>query len=178
MSLEKGLIQIYTGDGKGKTTAAFGLVLRALGRGFNVAVFQFLKGATSGEVLALDAFKDTCRVYSCNSQKKFVWHMNDAELDQLKRDTVEGFEQAKQLSVSEACDILILDEAVWAVNHGYIDLDEMLEFLKNKSDHIEIILTGRNACKDLIKAADLVTEMKKIKHPFDQGVNARMGIEK
>ena len=176
--MERGLVQVYTGDGKGKTTAAFGQALRALGRGLKVVVIQFLKSNESGEVLYIRNNIPGMELHRFNSQEKFIRSMNNKELDQLKKETISGFEFAGKIIAGNKCDVLILDECLGAVNNGFITVPELINLIKSKPDTMEIVLTGRDASTELIEAADLVTEMKKIKHPFNEGIAARTGIEK
>jgi len=172
--LEKGLVQVYTGDGKGKTTAAFGSALRAVGRGLKVYVIQFIKGGFDyGELhstkqlpnLKLTAF----------GRGKFITETPPSQEDvQLAR---EAFELAKKVVDSGEYDIVILDEINVVLHLKMISTDEVVNLIKNKPKHVELILTGRYTPAQIIKAADLVTEMKEIKHPYAQGVPPRKGIE-
>jgi len=172
--LEQGLVQVYTGNGKGKTSAAFGLALRAIGRGLKVYVVQFIKGGFDyGELymvdklpnLKLKAFGIVELVTEKPPRKK------DVELAQ------EALALAEQVVKSGEYNIVILDEINVALNLKLINLNEVLELIKEKPKHVELILTGRYAPTEIIEAADLVTEMKEIKHPFNKGYQARKGIE-
>ena len=172
--LEKGLVQVYTGNGKGKTSAAFGSALRAVGRGLRVYVIQFIKGGFDyGELyvakriprLKLTAF----------GRGKFITEIPPSNRDvQLAR---EAFEFAKKTVDSGKYDIVILDEINVVLNLRMISIDEVIQLIKNKPEHVELILTGRNAPKEIIEAADLVTEMREVKHPYAKGVQPRKGIE-
>ena len=175
--MEQGLMQIYTGDGKGKTTAALGQAMRALGRGLKVVMIQFLKGEETGEVLFIRKHAPGFEICRCNTQKKFPWEMNDAEIELLKKETMEGFGRAKEIVDQNGCDLLILDEVIGALNRTYIPFGELKELLAARPGSMELILTGRGADSKLIAHADLVTEMKNIKHPFEKGIPARVGIE-
>ncbi len=175
--MEQRLIQIYTGDGKGKTTAALGQALRALGRGLVVIIIQFLKGEETGEVMFLQKQAPAMEVCRCNTQKKFPWEMNDEEIDLLRKETMDGFRRAEEIVVHNSCDMLILDEVIGALNRGYIPFENLKKLLAARPKSMELVLTGRGADKTLIDLADLVTEMKNIKHPFEKGIPARIGIE-
>jgi len=172
--LEQGLVHVYTGNGKGKTSAAFGLALRAIGRGLKVYVVQFIKGGFDyGELYVVDRLPNL--KLKAFGRGEFVTEnppgKEDVELAQ------EALALAEQVVKSGEYDIVILDEINVALNLKLIHLDEVLELLKNKPKHVELILTGRYAPKEIIEAADLVTEMKEVKHPFNKGYKAREGIE-
>lgn len=175
--MKQGLVQIYSGEGKGKTTAAAGLAMRASGRGLGVIFIQFLKSGDSGEIHCIRKNIPGIEVLSLNSQGKFIWNMNETELEGLKNETREGFDRAADIARNGLCDLLILDEIFGALGNGFITIDEILKLIRNRSSGTELVLTGRGAPPEIIEAADLVTEMKKIKHPFDSGIDARRGIE-
>ena len=173
----KGLIQVYTGDGKGKTTAAFGQAVRAAGRGFNVAIVQFFKARKTGELTTL-ANVENIHISLATTNTKFTWEMNQEELDALDKEIADGFKMIHEMMVSGKYDILIVDEFNHVLNRGHVSQEQMEAFLKDKPDTMELILTGRNAPDWMIEKADLVTEMRYIKHPMvDAGLNARRGIE-
>ena len=169
----RGRIIVNTGDGKGKTTAAFGTALRASGHGQRVAIVQFLKGSWNyGEVAALQGNPnvDLRRVGS-----GFTWEAEDPEVPRgLAR---EAWELSKDLAASDQFELLILDELNYAVTEGYVGVDEILDFLRAKPERLSVIITGRNAARGLIDAADTVTEMRCIKHAFESGAPAKKGIE-
>lgn len=172
--LEQGFVQVYTGDGKGKTSAAFGLALRAIGRGLKVYVIQFIKGGFDyGELYMVDRLPNF--KLEAFGRGEFVTEKppgkEDVELAQ------EALALAEQVVKSGGYDIVILDEINVALNLKLINLAEVLELIKNKPKHVELILTGRYAPEEIIEAADLVTEMKEVKHPFNKGYQARRGIE-
>jgi cob(I)alamin adenosyltransferase len=173
--MDKGILQIYTGNGKGKTTAAIGLAIRSAGAGLKVIIIQFLKSEHSSELNILNKLEPDLKIYRFNSQKKFIWNMNDSEKEILKKETLEGYKKALEISQKNLCDVLILDEILGVLYMNYLSISEIKKLLNNK---MEIILTGQNASDEMINMADLVTEMKKIKHPFDKGLKARLGIEK
>ena len=164
---------VHTGDGKGKTTAALGLALRAFGAGLRVLILQFIKGGqTYGELEALKNFSPQIQIKQCGlgftSQGDKVEHKKIAE---------ETLQLAKKEILSGNWDLIILDEINYAVKFDLISETEMLELVKLKPRELHLLLTGRNATEKLIELADLVTEMKLIKHPFNAGIKAQRGIE-
>ena len=174
-----GYIQVYTGDGKGKTTASLGLILRALGRGWNILMVMFTKGGSNyGELksfLNLDSvIKNKLTIINAGLDR-IVYSDNVSKDD--KKAIEEGWQFAKDALNSGEYQMIVLDEANVALDLGLIDKREMLDFLDNKPDGLEIVLTGRNACKEVIERAHLVSEIKPIKHYWDLGVSARKGIE-
>ena len=176
--MKKGLIHIYCGDGKGKTTAAFGLALRALGRNFRVLPVQFCKDGTSGELEALrssgldftflEGFKPSGskREEDKNTCARFTSYDSDVQ---------ESFDRA--VNISSNYDMLILDELTWGIFHGAVSLESVLEFLDNKPEGLEVVITGRKPHKMLVERADYVSQIDCVKHPYEQGVPARKGIE-
>ena len=176
--MKRGLVQIYTGDGKGKTTAAAGLALRAAGRGLRVVFIQFLKSSDSGEVMLIEKSIPEIQVKRFCSQSKFIWNMNDDEREILKSETRDGYDEALNIAVEGECDILILDEIFGSCRNGFITVGEILGLIQKKSSGVELVLTGRDAPVEIIEASDLVTEMKNIKHPYDAGIQSRDGIER
>ncbi len=175
--MKNGIIEVYTGDGKGKTTAAVGLGIRAVGDGFKVAMIQFLKATPTGELKSLEKFAGNFKVYRFEESKKFFWEANDEEKELMKRCEHRAFDFAKELCRNGDVDIIILDEIMLALYNKLLSVEEVCDFLKNKPENVELILTGRYAPQQILDAADLVTEMKMIKHPFEKGLPARKGIE-
>jgi cob(I)alamin adenosyltransferase len=178
--LEKGLVQIYTGDGKGKTTAAFGLALRAAGQGNKVLIYQFLKPPSLdiGERFALELGAVRIRTEAID----IPWDMseslkNEQAVARMRSAIGESLERIAQTAEKRFYDVLILDEIVFCLSKGLAGLEDIKNIIDRKDPAVEIILTGRGATGELIEMADLVTEMKKIKHPFDKGLPARRGIE-
>ena len=172
--LEKGLTQVYTGDGKGKTSAAFGLALRAIGRGLKVYIVQFIKGGFDyGELHIVDNLPNL--KLKAFGRGKFV-----TEIPPTKEDVKlakEAFNLAEKVVNSKEYDLVILDEINVALNLKLVDVDEVIHLVRNKPEHVELILTGRYAPPEIIEVADLVTEMKEVKHPYTQGIPPRKGIE-
>ncbi len=169
----RGLLLVYTGEGKGKSTAAFGLALRAFGRGLKVRVFQFVKHGTArfGEHRALERLGIPIEGLGDG----FTWKSRDLERSAaLAR---EGWERAKEAILSGAYDLVVLDEATYPLRYGWIPLEEFLEALKARPSHVHVVVTGRGALEALLALADTVTEMRKVKHAFDQGIPAQRGIE-
>jgi cob(I)alamin adenosyltransferase len=168
---KRGLVHIYTGDGKGKTTAALGLAMRASGRGMKIAFIQFLKGITSGEHLFLNDHKafEITQISSGDIFKK--------PIEQLGKEAQQTLALAQKELQSCKYDMVILDEILITLSLELITIEEVLDLIKNKPDKVELVLTGRDAPQELIEKADLVTEMKMIKHPFAEGIPARKGIE-
>lgn len=175
--MENGLIHIYCGDGKGKTTAAMGLAIRAAGREKKVFITQFLKSGKSGELVSLEKLKEYITFLPGRPVNKFVWNMNDEEKMEAKREHTARFKEIIAIIKNEEYDLLILDEIIATINNGFIDLNEVIEFLKNKPKTLEVVMTGRDPREELIELANYVTEMKCIKHPFEEGVPSRVGIE-
>lgn len=174
-----GYIQVYTGNGKGKTTASLGLAMRALGRNWKVLIVMFTKGGDDyGE---LNSFRNLSETISENltivqaGLDRIVYASNKNENDFIK--IKEGWELAKRAIKEDKYNLIILDEANIAIDLGFIELNEMLEILKNKPQDMEIVLTGRNAKQEIIDIAHLVSEINPIKHYWDTGVAARKGIE-
>ncbi|MEE8296508.1 MAG: cob(I)yrinic acid a,c-diamide adenosyltransferase [Hyphomicrobium sp.] len=173
-TIEKGLLIVHTGKGKGKSTAAFGLLLRALGRGFRAGVVQFGKGAwETGERKAIERFPDQVVWYALG--EGFTWETQDRERDVAAAER--AWAKTKELMADPSIRLLILDELNIALRYGHLDLDEVVAALSARRPDLHIVVTGRNAKPELIEAADLVTEMGLVKHHFSAGVKAQEGIE-
>ena len=178
--LEKGLVQIYTGDGKGKTTAAFGLALRAAGQGNRVLIYQFLKPLSLdiGERFALQLGAVRIRVEVLDVPWDMAKSFDDKkQVTQVKAAISEVLERIAETAEKRFYDVLILDEIVFCLSKGLAKFEDIKKIIDRRDRAVEIILTGRGVTEELIALADLVTEMKNIKHPFDKGVAARRGIE-
>ena len=170
-----GLIHLYCGDGKGKTTAATGLAFRSAGAGRRVLFVQFFKDGSSSEVKALRSVPGVA-VRICPVQHGFFRDMDDETRRRAVADFTALFEAAAA-EAAENADLLVLDEAVSACNHGMIPKDALLRFLREKPEGLEVVLTGRDPAPELLELADYVTEMRKIRHPYDRGIRARKGVE-
>jgi cob(I)alamin adenosyltransferase len=171
---QAGCVHVYCGDGKGKTTAAFGLALRMLGAGGRVLVGQFFKSGESSEVKAISSFEGATVISQDRSFGRCA-KMSDVE----KKEAAEYYPAylEKILAQAEGYDLLVLDELVSAINHGFVDMDRVLGFLAGRPSCLEVVITGRKPDARLVEAADYVTCMEKLKHPYDSGVRARLGIE-
>jgi cob(I)alamin adenosyltransferase len=176
--MERGQVHVYTGDGKGKTTAAAGLALRALGGGMRVFIGQFIKEKPSGEMEALRRFDDMAEVRRFG--KGFV-RAGRGEPDKPDEEHAAaakaGFQEARRAVLSGRFGMVVLDEINTAVSLGLLGVDDVLELIREKPDSVELVLTGRGAHEKVVEAADLVTEMREIKHYFKKGLMARKGIE-
>jgi cob(I)alamin adenosyltransferase len=170
--MPKGYIQVYTGNGKGKTTAAIGLAVRAAGAGLKVFIAQFIKTKRCSEHKALDRLKDliTVKQYGTGFLKK---------KDQTKaiEAAQKGFEEVKSIIASKTYDMVVLDEINVAIHHNLLNVEDIVDMLNSRPSNMEVVLTGRYADEKIIEIADLVTEMKEIKHYYKKGVKARKGIE-
>ena len=174
MQEQRGFVHVYTGDGKGKTSAALGLALRALGHGFWVWLGRFLKDEESGEVYALRRFAGEVKVESFGSGR---FLLPEEVTDEDRQAAEEGLSRAKEILLSQRYRVVILDEVITAVGLGVIPEGAVLELISQRPDPVELILTGRGASQRLKDAADLVSEIRAEKHYFDRGIEARPGIE-
>ncbi|MBC7345058.1 MAG: cob(I)yrinic acid a,c-diamide adenosyltransferase [Clostridia bacterium] len=172
--LEKGLVQVYTGNGKGKSTAAFGLALRAAGQGLRVLIVQFLKAGDYGEHRSLVKLRPEVEIRSFG-RPGFIKPGRAGEED--VRLAGEGFCLAEKEVTGGEWDVVILDEINSAVQFGLIPVDKVLSLISRKPAHVELVLTGRNAPEEVVAAAHLVTEMREVKHPYQNKIPARRGIE-
>lgn len=172
----KGYIQVYTGNGKGKTTAALGLALRAAGHGLRTVIIQFMKGWIDyGEIGGVKMLAPHVEIHQCG-RDTFV---NPKNPDQVDLDLAKkGLSLAEEAMRSKQVDILILDEIICTVSFNLIEEEIILQLMKDKPVEMELVLTGRGATERMIEIADLVTEMKDIKHYYEEGVDARIGIER
>ena len=178
-TIEKGLLMVHTGKGKGKSTAAFGLALRAIGNGMRVGIVQFVKGKWStGERVVLEKFTDQVTIRTMG--EGFTWETQDRARDiaaakaawTAAQELIEASRGPKPLY-----ELLIFDELNIVLRYDYLDINEVVRALDARPEHLHIVVTGRNAKQELIEAADLVTEMTEVKHPFKAGVKAQKGIE-
>ncbi len=173
-TIERGLLVVHTGKGKGKSTAAFGMVFRHVGHGMKSAVIQFVKGSWgTGERTVLEKFPELVTIKAMG--EGFTWETQDKDRDIAHARA--GWEEAKRLIADPTYKLVMLDELNIVLRYDYLPLDEILDFLATRPTDKHIIITGRNANERLIEMADLVTEMEMIKHPFRSGVKAQAGIE-
>jgi cob(I)alamin adenosyltransferase len=173
MPLNKGYLQIYTGNGKGKTTASLGLGLRASGAGLKVHMVQFMKGRRYSEIDAIMEVPNF--TITQHGRDEFV---SKKDPEQIDIDLASGgFEKAREVVLSGKYDLVILDEINVAADYRLVAIPEVIDLIKSKPEHVELILTGRYAPREFIEMADLVTEMREVKHFYNEGVEARKGIE-
>lgn len=179
MLSELGLVHIYCGDGKGKTTAAMGLAVRALGNGLRVIVAQFLKDGTSGELNIIRADPNAV-VISNEGKSKFSFQMNEEEKAASTLMHTKTFEKCIKRCENGECDLLILDEILSAISTGMFDESMLIDFITTRGENArktEIVITGRNPSDALVQLADYQSKIEKLKHPYDKGITARRGIE-
>lgn len=171
---EKGLVIVHTGTGKGKSTAAWGMVLRCLGHGYKVGIVQFVKGAREiGERAIFEKFDDQLRFVAYG--EGFTWETQDRQKDiALAR---AAFDAAKEMMADPEVRMVVMDELNIALRYDYLPMEEVLATLRDKRPDLHVVITGRNAKPELLEAADLVTEMQLVKHPFRAGIKAQAGIE-
>lgn len=178
--LNKGLVQIYTGDGKGKTTAAFGLALRAAGQGNKVLIYQFLKppNIDTGERFALQLGAVRIRTEALDMPWDMSKSFDDEKaVDEMRVAIKEVLGKIAESAQKKFYDVFILDEIIFCISKNLADPEDVRRIIEKRAEGVEIVMTGRDASDELLEMADLVTEMKKIKHPFDKGIPARRGIE-
>ncbi|MAH84430.1 MAG: cob(I)yrinic acid a,c-diamide adenosyltransferase [Rhodospirillaceae bacterium TMED8] len=173
-TIEKGLLIVHTGKGKGKSTAAMGLAIRAIGNGMRVGIVQFVKGVwETGERLVLDAFPDQVKIKAMG--EGFSWDTQDRQRDISA--AKQAWSTSREMMVSGKYDMIILDELNIPLRYGNLDIDDVVSTLTARPEMLHVVVTGRNAKDELIHAADLVTEMTLVKHPFRAGVKAQKGVE-
>ena len=173
-TIERGLLIVHTGKGKGKSTAAFGMVFRCVGHGFRSGIIQFIKGSwETGERTVLENYPDLVTIKAAG--EGFTWETQDRERDIAHARA--GWEDAKKLIADPSYKMVLLDELNIVLRYDYLPLAEVLEVLRNRPTDKHIVITGRNAREEIIELADLVTEMEQVKHPFRSGVKAQAGIE-
>ena len=173
-TIEKGLLIVHTGKGKGKSTAAMGLAVRAIGNGMKVGIVQFVKGVwETGERVVLDKFPELCVIKAMG--EGFSWETQDRRRDIQAAEN--AWQMAKDMMDDESFDLIILDELNIPLRYDNLDIDDVVKELQNRRQMLHVVVTGRNAKEPLLEAADLVTEMAMVKHPFRAGVKAQKGIE-
>ncbi len=174
--MKKGLIIVYTGNGKGKTTAAIGSALRAIGQGLRVLMLQFIKGTWDyGELNSIKRLEPDFTIEALG--KGFIHLKSNQDDKEVIENISQSWERAKDEVLSDRYDMIILDEINYVISYGLLPVEEVLILLEKKPKRLHLILTGRDAHKKVIEKADLVTEMKEIKHPYSKGVKAQKGIE-
>lgn len=174
--MENGLILVNTGNGKGKTTAALGLAFRAIGQGMKVLMLQFIKGSKStGELKAVKFLEPDFKIIQLG--QGFIKNCKKDISEKAKLNIHESWEYAKQEINSDTHDMIILDEINYAIDYGLLNIEEVVSVLQKRPKRLNVILTGRNAKNEIIELADIVTEMRDIKHHYKNGVKARKGIE-
>ncbi len=172
--IKKGLLILYTGNGKGKSTAAFGAIFRSLGRGFSVCIVQFIKGEwVSGEIKALKKFGAHVEYYS--EGEGFTWNTKSLERDISTAQR--GWQRCLNLLKAKKHNVYLFDELLYVLKYKFLSVKDVINGLKLRDPDAHVILTGRDAAPELVKIADLVTEMKEIKHPFQKGILAQPGID-
>ena len=174
--MEKGLMHIYHGDGKGKTTAAVGLAVRAAGAGMRVAFIQFMKDGTSAE---LDVLKriERIEVYAIKNTYGFTWNMSEDNRIHLRMQNDKAVKAMIKAVKEELYEMLVVDEMMSAYQGGFVDKTSVLELMQLCKGTIELVFTGRNPAKEILDRADYITEMKNERHPYEKGIIARVGIE-
>ncbi|KOF55998.1 MULTISPECIES: cob(I)yrinic acid a,c-diamide adenosyltransferase [Clostridium] len=176
-NIEEGFIEIYTGDGKGKTTAALGLGMRAVGNGMTVYMVQFLKSSSTGELASIKKLEPYFKLFRFERERDFFWNLNDKQKEELKDEIRKAYEFCVKVLKNKQCDVLIMDEIMGVLQNNLLREEDILKLISLKPKNVELVLTGRNAPSKIIDKADLVTEMRPIKHYFEKGVAARKGIE-
>jgi len=176
-SNELGLIHIYCGDGKGKTTCSVGLSVRASGYGLHVLFMQFLKKGDSSELNVLRKLPGI-DVMKAIPVTKFSFQMTDKEKDEVRKINADQIAEIRKMVEMDHYDMVVMDECLGAIEAGLLDEKEVTDFLENRPEQLEIVLTGRNPSDRLIEMADYVSRIDKVKHPYDEGIPARNGIEK
>ena len=172
-----GLVHIYCGDGKGKTTAAIGQCVRSAGFGYRVLICRFMKDSRSSELTALAGIPGIT-IMPTPENVKFSFRMTEDEKEAAREEARRRLQQAAAKAAKEAFDVLLLDEAIYAVNAGLLPEEELIAVLRGRPGKLEVLLTGRDPSEQLMAEADYISEIRKIKHPFDRGQRARDGIER
>ena len=171
-----GLIHIYCGQGKGKTTASIGLIMRSAGHGRRILLVQFLKNGRSGELLALRHFPEV-RILTGPDNTRFTYNMTAHDKDETLQLDIQYFKEAVDLARQGDLDLLVLDEALGAIETGLLPEADVLDFLRSKPPELEVVLTGRNPSAKILEMADYISEIKCVRHPWQHGIPAREGIE-
>ena len=171
--MEKGLIHIYTGDGKGKTTAAVGLCYRAALRGYKVGFTSFMKDFSSGECICENIFT----IFKFTPFEGFLPQMSPSQIDEAKKEANAHLKEIFNIALTERYDLIALDEVLVAAQCGIVDKELLIGLLKNKPDFLEVVMTGHDCPEELFKYGDYISEIKAVRHPYEKGITARKGIE-
>ncbi|WMC93535.1 cob(I)yrinic acid a,c-diamide adenosyltransferase [Kineothrix sp. MB12-C1] len=174
--MKKGLIHVYCGDGKGKTTASVGLALRAAGNGKRVIFSQFMKGNDSGELFAMEKIEGI-QIIRNTKNYGFYKDMSEEDKEEITKEHNEMLEKLLQAAMDEVCDMLILDEVTYPYDLDLIDKKKLRRLVEGKPESLELIITGRNPDGVFLQNADYITEMKAVRHPYEKGIPARRGVE-
>lgn len=175
--METGCVHIYCGTGKGKTTTGMGLCTRAAGFGYKVLIYQFMKNNRTSERKILEQVPNITFVDGLESEK-FSFLMTEEEKEERRGYYLKQFRRITEMAEKEGYQVLFMDELIYTIGAGLFDERVLVDYLKNKPEHLEVILTGQNPGQDVIALADYVSEIQKVKHPYDRGLKSRMGIEK
>ncbi|MHB8961555.1 MAG: cob(I)yrinic acid a,c-diamide adenosyltransferase [Saccharofermentanales bacterium] len=174
--MDKGLIHIYCGEGKGKTTASLGLIVRASGAGYDVVIVQYFKSWDTSELKILEKFPNVTIIHD-DLPKEFTWELPDGTKRGIAEIHNRMFRKAVDAVRPDRKTLFVMDEMIGATTYSYIDSEMVLDYLRNKPDNVEVVLTGRNPLPEFVELADYVSNITKIKHPYDHGILARRGIE-
>lgn len=172
-----GLIQVYCGEGKGKSTAAIGQGIRAIGQGMKVIMIQFLKSSFTGEIPILKKLEPDFKVFRFEKPRDFFWNLNEEEKKELKNEVINGINFTKKVLDTGECDLLILDEILGVIQNNLVSEKEICELLDHKPSGMEIILTGRELSEGIKQRAHYISRIKEERHPIYEGIEARRGIE-
>ncbi|MEF9959866.1 MAG: cob(I)yrinic acid a,c-diamide adenosyltransferase [Niameybacter sp.] len=175
--MKQGLTQIYCGPGKGKTTAVIGLGIRALGNNLKVIMIQFLKNDNTGECKLLKTLEPGFKIFHFEKERGFTWTLTEEEKGELVQEIHMALKFAKKVMDTGECDILILDEILGVLQLGFADVEEITQLIDEKPEFMELVLTGRNLPDEIKERADYVSCIDAVKHPMEQGIRARAGIE-
>lgn len=175
--MEKGLVQVYYGKGKGKTTAAIGLGIRAIGNDYKVIMIQFLKHDTTGECRMLKELEPDFKIFHFEKRRGFTWQLSEEEKKELRSETSNALKFASKVMDTGQCDVLILDELLNSLELGFVTGEEVCTLIDNKSEDVELVLTGRSLPDCIAERADYISHIEEVKHPMGKGIDARRGIE-
>ncbi len=175
--MENGLVQVYYGKGKGKTTAAIGLGIRALGNDYKVIMIQLLKNDATGECKIIKALEPDFKIFHFEKKRGFTWQLNEEEKQELRSETKNALKFAMKVMDTGQCDVLILDEILNSLELGFVSEEDVCAIIDNKSEDVELVLTGRSLPDSIAQRANYISCIENVKHPMDAGTDARKGIE-